>query len=417
MMLDQETKRGQALILIVLGIVGLVALVALAIDAGNAFSDRRKAQNAADTAVLAAALAKVRSQDLNDAALTRATSNGYTNGINGTTVVVNNPPGAGCNGINGPYAGNSEYIQVIIHSTVDTFFGPVVNINQLHNCVEAIARASNSAGGGGAGPNALMSLNPTKSQAVSGTGSSQINISGGDLFVNSNRSNAISLTGSARITLTGGGNTYVVGNVKYSGSSEITPPPITGVAPQSDPLASLVPPEKPAGTCTKIDLGGSSVLTISPGCYSKIKTSGSAKITLTSGYYYIDGDGLLNTGSGRITGDNVFIYVKNGKVSSTGSGYFQLTAQTSGVWAGMLIYMDRLNADEVVLTGSSQLSMVGTIYAPASNVELTGSGETTAIHSQIISDTVSLTGSSQINLVYIPSENYNPGSPVIELTK
>ena len=49
-------ERGQALILIVFAAVALFAFAALAIDGSRVFSDRRHAQNAADTAVLAAAL-------------------------------------------------------------------------------------------------------------------------------------------------------------------------------------------------------------------------------------------------------------------------------------------------------------------------------------------------------------------------
>ena len=51
-------ERGQALVLIALAAIGLFGITGLAIDGSAKFSDRRHAQNAADTAVLAAALAK-----------------------------------------------------------------------------------------------------------------------------------------------------------------------------------------------------------------------------------------------------------------------------------------------------------------------------------------------------------------------
>ena len=53
-------ERGQALIMIALAVVGMFGFSALAIDGSRVFSDRRHAQNAADTAALAAALARVR---------------------------------------------------------------------------------------------------------------------------------------------------------------------------------------------------------------------------------------------------------------------------------------------------------------------------------------------------------------------
>lgn len=98
-----SSEKGQALILIVAAIVGLVAMTAVAIDAGNSFSDRRHAQNAADTAALAAALAKIQAQSqspaltpeeiqtaLQNAAISRATSNDYPD----STLTINNPPAA-----------------------------------------------------------------------------------------------------------------------------------------------------------------------------------------------------------------------------------------------------------------------------------------------------------------------------------
>src|SRR6266536_6197264 len=53
-------ERGQALILITLAAVGLFAITGLAIDGSAKFSDRRHAQNAADTAALAGALARIK---------------------------------------------------------------------------------------------------------------------------------------------------------------------------------------------------------------------------------------------------------------------------------------------------------------------------------------------------------------------
>ena len=44
-----SSQRGQALVMIALAAIGLFAFAALAIDGSTIFSDRRHAQNAADT--------------------------------------------------------------------------------------------------------------------------------------------------------------------------------------------------------------------------------------------------------------------------------------------------------------------------------------------------------------------------------
>jgi uncharacterized membrane protein len=70
----KSTEKGQALVLIVLAIVGLLGFAALALDGGMLLSERRRAQNAADAGVLAAALAKIQGEDLFKAALQRVLS-------------------------------------------------------------------------------------------------------------------------------------------------------------------------------------------------------------------------------------------------------------------------------------------------------------------------------------------------------
>src|SRR6185503_19696060 len=74
-----SSEKGQALIVIAFAAIVLFSFAALAIDGSMVFSDKRHAQNAADTAVLAAALAKIRGQSFDTAAMSRATSNGYNN--------------------------------------------------------------------------------------------------------------------------------------------------------------------------------------------------------------------------------------------------------------------------------------------------------------------------------------------------
>ena len=135
-MIVKASEKGQALILITLAAVGLFAFAALAIDGSTIFSDRRHAQNAADTAALDAALAKVRQGNWETEGLQRASSNGYDN--NGTTndVVLYSPP------VDGPYQGNNQYIQVKIRSDVRLSFARVVGWQKFTNRVQAVARAS-----------------------------------------------------------------------------------------------------------------------------------------------------------------------------------------------------------------------------------------------------------------------------------
>lgn len=137
--------RKRSPILVTMVVIGLISLVGLVIDGSNAYFDRRNAQNAADSAAQAAALALARGQDITTTAQLHAANAGYDNDGTRDRVRVNNPPDMGCKGKNSPQAGDAEYVQVIIQSNVNTFFAQVVGIRETCNCVEAIEHATPSA--------------------------------------------------------------------------------------------------------------------------------------------------------------------------------------------------------------------------------------------------------------------------------
>src|SRR5215207_10107209 len=166
-----KSERGQALIIFALAAIGLFGIVGLAIDGSAKFSDNRHAQNAADTAALAGALAKANAlmdpsnsttpaecpppigvlpsdvcAEVITAALNLADENGYDNSTS-KQVDVYSPP------ISGYYTGNASYVQVIIDSDVNTTFSRVVGIDQTHNLVEAVAMTQE---GGALGNGAMI---------------------------------------------------------------------------------------------------------------------------------------------------------------------------------------------------------------------------------------------------------------------
>src|ERR1044071_2846592 len=81
-MKHSTNEKGQALVIIALAAVVLIGFAALSIDGSRVFSDRRHAQNAADTAAMAGALTYSRKGNdtvaITKAATDRATGNSYT---------------------------------------------------------------------------------------------------------------------------------------------------------------------------------------------------------------------------------------------------------------------------------------------------------------------------------------------------
>ncbi len=389
------SQRGQALILLVAAIIGLVALTALAIDAGNAFSDRRHAQNAADTAAIAGALAKTQGQNATAIALARAASNGYANdGVN--TVTVNNPPIAGCNGLNGPYAGNIEYIQVIIRSTVNTFFAPIVGINQLNNCVEAIARAKPSEPPGAGA--AILSLACDGKRAIEAGGTTEIVVHGGGVYSNSNDTEAIYVQKLTNLQLDPGYKAVAVGGVNvpegYPYDDYFLPPLFPCPLPANDPL--LLQPPYPCD----FNIG-----TFNP-------PNGAV---LTPGVYCISG--FFN--EAEISGTGVTFIMLNQGISWQGNSLMHLSAPTgdNDSTKGLLIYLPPSNYGAVTINGTANTEFTGTILAPSS--QLTVSGDLQGVgffKSSFIGLKVKLTGRGEFSVNYDAGDVWKY-APQIELSK
>ncbi len=392
-------QRGQALILIVLEIVGLVAITALAIDAGNSFSDRCHAQNAADTAALAGALRKAQEQpDWSTFAYSRATSNGYPD----STVTINNPPVAGCNGTNGPYVGDDEYIQVIIRSTVYTFFAPIVGINQLNNCVESIARAQPTVITSLALGSAVAAVSCDAYRALNASGNADVILIGGGAFSNSNNAQALYVRQPTNLVTPIDKGLSAVGGIKADGY----PPPVTtGLQQFPCPLPDYMLPEY---TCNY------NYVDFPPAASDANVTWAAGVARLNPGVYCISG----SFPKSNLWGEGVTIVMLNQGISWQGNVNVHLIAPTSGSTDGLLIYLPYSNSNEIRLNGTAGLDITGSVFAPDSNILLLGDFGNQAINSQWVGKTVDLSGSINAIIQYDSSRNFEFSSPPeIELTK
>jgi len=445
------SERGQALIIITFAIIGLVGITGLAIDGGMAFSDRRHAQNAADTAALAGALAKINAQEtmtelearvpMRVDALDRAEDNGYTHNLVTSTVEVYTCDevglGATCAA---PYAGDSDYVQVIITSHVDTFFARVIGIPQVHNRVQAIALADDDDSGPLFNGESIIALSPECQSPdnfiVEGT--ADITVSGGGLFINTEDpacgfkcdTNAGSITGD--ITTAGG--------ELLDGMSTNCAENLTGTLDEGggDPiefevyfekLGLKVPPpecDSPVGTYTNQPAGYNPgftypgyptepVTVLHPGYYLKFPPDKEQplgklndRIILEPGTYCVGEVLRWNQPTFYLIGEDVTLYIRAGYSFDFNGGVIDIDAPDSGPLAGYLIIVepDYSGGPEACkIDGNSANVFTGTILAPYCNVTINGGSTPTGFNSQIIGYTIKISGSSTINFTYDAGEN------------
>jgi len=409
-------ERGQALILIALAAIGLFAITGLAIDGSAKFSDRRHAQNAADAAALAGALANVRlDPQWKLAALNRALENGYNDNhvSNEVEVYTCDETGSDC----GPYDGDPKYVQVIITSHVNTYFARVLGINETQNTVQAVALTE--PGGPFYDGNLIVALNPNPCTGANGNivlgGNGTINLTGGGLFVNSGGSGCgIEQSGCPTISVTSGSvNSTGTANVNLGSSSSACTASSSGIpAPSYNSNAYKFPPDMPPvpPECTApygtYSSPTASKTVVTPGRWNEFPPTGPTvkdHIEMMPGIYCVDDVIKLRSRNLVLTGHDVTIYIRANNYFQIEGGTINLDAPDVGDYAGYLFIVGSDftgTSPNCSLDGNSVNTYEGTIFAPYCDVIVNGDSSGADLDAQIIGYTVTLNGGTTMNLNY-----------------
>jgi hypothetical protein len=372
-----KDESGQAMILTLLCLTCLLGFVGFAADVGTLFYAKRNLQIAADAAAIAGA-AEMNYSDMTSAADAAAAQNGVIIGTNGGGVAVNDPP------TEGAYHGQTGYVEAVVWQTEPTFFMKMFHITSQRVAARAVATLGSSQG-------CIYTMGPTGAD-ISITGNASISVPNCGIVDDSSSSNAFSLTGNATLTAHSIG---IVGGTSETGNIHVSPTPITGIAPDGNPLASLPNPTVPPSCTNSVNLTGNVTQTISPGCYSGIAATGNITLTLNPGVYIVNGSFGGFTGNVNITGTGVTLYLL-GSTNMTGNVSLDLTAPTSGTYNGILIDQPSSNTQALSLTGNSGSTLEGIIYAPGANVSFTGNSGST-IYTDFVVGSLTLVGNAGFN--------------------
>lgn len=401
--MKSNSEKGQALILIAFGIIALVGFTALAIDGGRAFEERRHAQNAADTAALAGALAYARNENINTMAQDRATSNGYDdNGTtNEVTITVTDASAGVC-----PANVLGKEITVDIVTTINTTFTRVLGRNTITNAVTAVSRTCGSYTGPPFDGNAIVALAPF-GKGYDGTGTPDWNITGGGIFSNSTSLNAAYCNGAATInapSVTVAGSTDFRCDDSGIGTT-------TEAAPQysSQSMLGFFPPQPACDGTAYLSSGQWNPQAGKDG--SRVAFSGD--MDFAPGLYCVTNS--PGPYQGEITGTEVTFYIMpaNFSMKFAGGGSLTATSSTSGKYKGILLYLspqfdangNLIQTQQIDMRGNGTGDIEGTILAPSAEVTMFGNSGTGAFNSQIIAYYVDSGGNADITIDYQPEDN------------
>jgi Flp pilus assembly protein TadG len=368
-------ESGQALIITALCMTCLLGFVALAADVGIMLREKRMAQTAADGAAVAGASELAYgAATVSSAAKQASALNGFSDGNNGVTVVVNGPPGGPANG---PHAGNASYVEVIVSKVQPTWFMSLFGVLNMTPTARAVATY-------GVTQTCWNTLN-TSGPDITIIGKADITATTCGIVDNSSTNDgtsnsALYLQGKATLNA---GSIGIVGGVATTGNVSLTPTPITGVIPSSDPLSYLTTGTNGLASYTTQPSSTScsaqgTATTLPPGCYNGLSVGSNNTLNLSpGGVYVINGDLALQAGA-TLNGTGVTL-VLWGKTTVQGTPTMNLTAPNdiTNPLDGLLIYEPASNSNQINLQGNPGSTLTGIVYAPSAPVSLQGNAGAT----------------------------------------
>ena len=398
----QDTSGG-IMIWTGLGLPVILGVSGLGLDTALWYLERRVMQSAVDSAAISAALTKASGGDATaiNAAVAKALAASKFTVKASDVLTVNVPPQSG------PNTADTTAVELLFKRSPNLFLAQFVEFGTIFIRTRAVAGAVV------VGKHCIVALDKTSDSAVLFTGTADADIACG-VASNSNSNRAIHIGGKAVLKADPAqakGDIYVEG----SATLQTVHPP----QPHSPPVPDPFGPEGRdlqlplTGACTPSpDLSGSSgTVNLTPGHYCGDLLIENKNVTLAPGTYIIeDGDLSIKAGS-VVTGDGVtFVFkgsnqAKVGTFEFTSNSQVNITAPTTGEYAGILIFEDpdahsndgAGNPFTNFLYGGATMNLKGAIYTPSRKIEFTGGSSSASDCLYLVGRIVTVTGNAKIN--------------------
>jgi hypothetical protein len=242
-------------------------------------------------------------------------------------------------------------------------------------------------------PACVLALNETANDAVKLNGSTTVDMKGCVIAANSDANDAVSRGGSAQVAARCVSTVGKTEGLTTSNTKLDCGLPLEHQLFSLDPLGGVAAPSP--GPCTSVK--GGKTKTLDPGTFCNQTFSG--QITLNPGNYVLRGGQIKLGGNGSLTGHGVTLFLTDGaEISINANETIDLSPPTSGPYAGVTIFQEVGNTEDVTINGTSGSRFSGFLYAPsahilfAGNSDMSGSGDCI----RMVGDTIELTGNSNV---------------------
>ncbi|MBI4603200.1 MAG: hypothetical protein HY721_14690 [Planctomycetes bacterium] len=406
--------REQGIVLVWMAIVltVLVAFVGLACDWAHVLLAAHQLQNAADAAALAGARrvrfdqeeareAAVDVAAANDAARERVRlSPNEENEAEGDVVIGRFDREAR---EFTPGTASPNAVRVFARRTAGSLNGPLpLLFGPVYGVEASELQRSSIAMAGGTLDAGIIALNRSRECSFEASGNVRLTVTGGAVQVNSDDEDAACAEGHPVLDFE---SLEVSGGFHGHGSSIVSGEVHEGASQVEDPLAFLPEPVSLTPVRASPDVRHGQTVTIDPGYYPAGISLGRGTLILNPGVYVLGGGGLDISGDASFAALGSLLYLQgpSGKVEITGSGVVAITAPDpdnpdpafqypeAATYEGVSIFQSRLSTRASRITGTSLMTLEGTIYFPSSLLRMKGTSD--AFANQVIADQVSVSGS------------------------
>lgn len=364
---------------VVIGFVGVGAEVSFW------YFNQRKIQNSADAAAYAAAVQlriDASHAAMEIAGLDAASRSGFEAGIG--TSQFNAPPATGA-------FTAATAVEVTLNENVPRLFTALFAEGTVPMSGRAVALITS------ARPACILALDPAAAGAVLFSGTSETLLENCDVAANSISPEAIMIQGGGDLETD---CIAAVGGVSASGSSDLVlnecDAPVENTHEFPDPYAELPEPDMLAPCESQNTFAGppGSVHNIGPGRYC-----GGLNINRTAnldpGVYIVDGGALSIASTASLIGSGVTFYLTgDADLNINGSSDVEISAPTSGPYAGVVIFSDPDNDPDLEynINGDSDSFVTGAIYSPSGTVVINGSSTAGGGCTQVVARMIRVNG-------------------------
>jgi hypothetical protein len=278
-----------------------------------------------------------------------------------------------------------------LDSETDRYFSQIFNDTPVVMGVRAVSNWDQD------GSACILALDTWANDAVIFIGNPTATFTDCNVMSNSLADDSITIAGSADVTapcIISAGGTSVTADLTLTDCAT----PMEDMPQAADPYRNLPEPPIPT-TCSTVPGGPPHVLkTISAGRYcGGLNLSG--QFQLNPGVYVVDGGELRINAGADVVGDNVTFFLTNGAtVHFNGTADINLSAPTSGTYAGVLAYGDRDQADaNNIFNGTAASRLTGALYFPSQEVTFNGnfSGDNGCL--RLVARAIDLQGNTNFN--------------------